>query len=213
MHGRANGEGWNALIRADLHIHTVFSSDASIPPKTLVDQLLAHPFIKAVAITDHNTVRGYFKVRDLASAYQDILIIPGVEVSTVNGDLILLGVVEVPPQPWTVENVIDFARDRGSVVVAAHPYRAFGLGDSARNYSIDAIEVLNGGCSRQLNMLAEELARTMNLPGVAGSDAHRVDELWTVYTEIKASTDLDEVLKAIKRGFVNVSYAGKSIHF
>lgn len=202
-----------ALIRADLHVHTVFSFDASIKPKTLVDQLLAHPFIKAVAVTDHNTVRGYYRVWELASAYQDILIIPGVEVSTVKGDLLLLGVVEVPPQPWTVEDVIDFARSRDGLVIAAHPYRAYGLGDSARNYNIDAVEVLNGGSSPQLNMLAEDLARTMGLPGVAGSDAHNVEELWTVYSEIQASTDLDEVLKAIKQGLVRVSHAEKSIHF
>lgn len=202
-----------ALIRADLHVHTVFSFDASIKPKTLVDQLLAHPFIKAVAVTDHNTVRGYYRVWELASAYQDILIIPGVEVSTVKGDLLLLGVVEVPPQPWTVEDVIDFARSRDGLVIAAHPYRAYGLGDSARNYNIDAVEVLNGGSSPQLNILAEDLARTMGLPGVAGSDAHNVEELWTVYSEIQASTDLDEVLKSIKQGLVRVSHAEKSIHF
>jgi len=201
------------LIRADLHIHTIFSPDSSIPPKTLVETLLAHPSIKAVAITDHNTVRGYFKVRELAAAYPDLLIIPGVEVSTVEGDVILLGVAEVPPQPWTVENVIDFAHSRGGLVVAAHPYRAYGLGDSAKKYSIDAVEVLNGGCPRQLNMLAEELAKAMGLPGVGGSDAHRVDELWTVYTEIQASTDLDDVLRAIKRGLVRASHSEKSIRF
>jgi predicted metal-dependent phosphoesterase TrpH len=201
------------LIRADLHIHTIFSPDSSIPPKTLVETLLVHPFIKAVAITDHNTVRGYFKVRELAAAYPDLLIIPGVEVSTVEGDVILLGVAEVPPQPWTVENVIDFAHSRGGLVVAAHPYRAYGLGDSAKKYSIDAVEVLNGGCPRQLNMLAEELAKAMGLPGVGGSDAHRVDELWTVYTEIQASTDLDDVLRAIKRGLVRASHSEKSIRF
>lgn len=201
------------MIRADLHIHTVFSLDSSIPPKTLVNMLLAHPSIKAVAITDHNTVRGYFKVQELASAYPDLLIIPGIEVSTLEGDLILLGVAEVPPQPWTVENVIDFARSRGGLVVAAHPYREFGLGDSARRYPIDAIEVLNGGCPRQLNVLAEELAKAMGLPGVAGSDAHRVDELWTVYTEIQASTDLDDILRAVKKGFVKASHSEKSIRF
>lgn len=201
------------MIRADLHIHTIFSPDSSIPPKTLVETLLVHPFIKAVAITDHNTVRGYFKVRELAAAYPDLLIIPGVEVSTVEGDVILLGVAEVPPQPWTVENVIDFAHSRGGLVVAAHPYRAYGLGDSAKKYSIDAVEVLNGGCPRQLNMLAEELAKAMGLPGVGGSDAHRVDELWTVYTEIQASTDLDDVLRAIKRGLVRASHSEKSIRF
>jgi len=201
------------LIRVDLHVHTIFSPDSSIPPKTLVETLLAHPFIKAVAVTDHNTVRGYFKVRELATAYSDLLIIPGVEVSTVEGDVILLGVAEVPPKPWTVENVIDFARSRGGLVVAAHPYRAYGLGDSAKKYPIDAVEVLNGGCPRQLNMLAEELAKAMGLPGVGGSDAHRVDELWTVYTEIQASTDLDDVLRAIKLGLVKASHSGKSIRF
>jgi predicted metal-dependent phosphoesterase TrpH len=201
------------LIRADLHVHTVFSQDASVQPKTLVETLLAHPSIKAVAVTDHNTVKGYFKVRELALAYQDILVIPGVEVSTVEGDVVLLGIAEVPPQPWTVENVIDFAHSRGGLAVAAHPYRAYGLGDSARNYSIDAVEVLNGGCPHHLNAMAEKLAKELGLPGVAGSDAHRVEELWTVYTEIQASTDLDEVLRAIKRGLVRVSHTGKSIHF
>ncbi|MEM2103917.1 MAG: PHP domain-containing protein [Candidatus Bathyarchaeia archaeon] len=201
------------MIRADLHVHTVYSADASIHPKTLVDQLLAHPSIKAVAITDHNTVKGYFKVRELASAYSDITIIPGVEVSTFDGDLILLGVAEVPPQPWTVKNVIDFAHSREGLVIAAHPYRAFGLGDSAKKYSIDAVEVLNGGCPRQLNKLAAELAEFMGLPGLAGSDAHKTDELWTVYTEIQASTDLDDILKTIKHGLVKAFHAEKSIHF
>jgi predicted metal-dependent phosphoesterase TrpH len=178
-----------------------------------VEQLFAHPHIKAAAITDHNTVRGYQKVSELAKAYPDILIIPGVEISSFGGDLILLGIAEIPPQPWTVENVIDFAHERGGLVVAAHPYRVYGLGDSAKNYKIDAVEVLNGGCSRQLNMLAERLARAMASPGVAGSDAHRAEELWSVYTEIQASTDLDEILRAIKRGLVRVAHTEKSIHF
>lgn len=201
------------MIQADLHVHTIFSHDASIHPKTLVEQLFAHPYIKAVAITDHNTVRGYYKVRELAAAYSDVIIIPGIEVSTVCGDLVLLGIAEVPPQPWTVENVIDFTHGKGGVVVAAHPYRAFGLGDLVKNYKIDAVEILNGSCSRQQNMLAEELARATGLAGLAGSDAHRSDELWTVYNEIQASTDLDEILKAVKRGLVRVAHTRKSIHF
>jgi hypothetical protein len=46
--------------------------------------------------------------------------------------------------------------------------------------------------------------------GARGSDAHRVDESWSVYTEIQASTDLDEVLKAIKKGLVRVGQKEKS---
>jgi len=201
------------LIRVDLHIHTKYSIDASINPKTIVDQLYAHPSIKAIAITDHNTLEGYHKVRELASAYKDILIIPGVEVSTVEGDIIILGTEELPHTPWSAQNVIDFAREKGGLLVVPHPYRAYGLGDSARNYDFDAIEVLNGASAPHVNKLAENLAKTMGLPGVAGSDAHQINELWTVYTEVQASSDIDEILKALKKGLVRIASTGKSIHF
>ncbi|MGQ9624755.1 MAG: CehA/McbA family metallohydrolase [Candidatus Bathycorpusculaceae bacterium] len=201
------------MIRADLHIHTTYSFDASIPPKTLVEQLYAHPFIKAIAVTDHNTVEGYYKVRELAAPYKDIVIIPGVEVATIEGDLIVLGVAEMPPKPWTVQSVIDFAKEKNGVVIAAHPYRIYGLGDAVKKYDVDAIEVLNGASQPYVNKKAENLARELELPGVAGSDAHAVSELWTAYTEIQASLDINEILEAIKMGLVRASSIGKSIHF
>lgn len=197
------------MIKIDLHVHTMYSPDASTRPKTIVNQLYAHPFIKAVAITDHNTVEGYHRVLELASAYKEILIIPGVEVSTVEGDLIILGTTELPPRPWTVENVIDFATERDDLTVVPHPYRGYGLGDSARNHDVDAIEVINGLTGHMYNRMAEKLAKTMNLPGVAGSDAHTPEQLWTAYTEVQASQDMDEVLKAIKKGLVRVASTGK----
>lgn len=201
------------MICADLHVHTKYSADASIHPKTIVDQLYAHSVIKAVAITDHNTVEGYHKAQELASAYEDILIIPGVEISAVGGDIIILGVAELPPEPWTVKNVIAFAREKQALAIVAHPYRACGLGDSAKDYDFDAVEVLNGVSTPQVNRLAENLAKEMGLPGVAGSDAHQTDELWNIYNEIQASFDVSEILKAIKKGLVKVVSKGKSIHF
>lgn len=200
------------MIQADLHLHTYYSPDARIKPKTIVNQLFAHPTIKAVAITDHNTLRGYNKARKLASAYQDIMIIPGVEISATGGDIVVLGVTELPPKPWSPENVIDFAREREGLAIAVHPYRAFGLGDQARNFSFDAIEVLNGISSNQANRMAQELAKGMALPGVAGSDAHRTNEMWSVHTEVQASSDIEEILKAIKKGSVTVASAKESIH-
>jgi predicted metal-dependent phosphoesterase TrpH len=201
------------VIRADLHIHTTYSSDSAIQPKTLVEQLVAHNFIKVAAVTDHDTVRGCSVTRQLASAYPDILIIPGVEISTTQGDIVILGAEELPPQPWTVESVVDFARDRGCVSVVAHPYREYGMGDLAKNYKFDAVEVLNGCSSASANKLAQDLAKLMELPGVAGSDAHQPSELCTVYTEVQASLDVDAILKAVKKGLVKVPSIRKSIHF
>ena len=201
------------MIRADLHIHTTYSPDASINPKTIVNQLYAHPYIKAVAITDHNTLEGYYKVQKLASAYEDILIIPGIEVTTTEGDIIILGITEPPPKPWTPENVIDYTKQQNGITIAAHPYRTYGLGDLAKNYDLDAIEVLNGISTPQANKIAQNLAKTMSLSGVAGSDAHRVDEMWTAYTEVQASSNTEEILTAIKKGLVKIASTRKSIHF
>jgi len=178
-----------------------------------VEKLAAHNFIKAAAVTDHDTVEGLIETRKLAAAYPDILIIPGVEISTAEGDLLVLGTEETPPKPWTVETVLDFARDNACVSVVAHPYREYGMGDLARNYKVDAIEVLNGVSTPHANKLAQDLAKSMALPGTAGSDAHNPSELFTVYTEIQASLDVDEILKAIKKGLVTTHSTARSIHF
>ena len=201
------------MIRADLHIHTTYSSDSTVTPKTLVEKLAAHNFIKVAAVTDHDTVQGLKETMQLASAYPDILIIPSVEISTAEGDLLILGTEETPPKPWTAEGVVDFARDRDCVSVVAHPYREYGMGDLARNYKVDAIEVLNGESPPSANRLAQELAKSMGLPGVAGSDAHQPSELYTVYTEVQASLDVDEILKALKKGLVAAHSTDRSIHF
>jgi predicted metal-dependent phosphoesterase TrpH len=173
-----------------------------VTPKALVEKLVAHNFIKVAAVTDHDTVQGLSVTMQLASAYPDILIIPGVEISTAEGDLLVLGTEEAPPKPWTVEGVVDFARDRDCVSVVAHPYREYGMGDIARNYKVDAIEVLNGESSSHANKLAQELAKSMALPGLAGSDAHQPSEVCSVYTEVQAGLDVDEILKALKKGLV-----------
>jgi len=201
------------MIRADLHIHTTYSPDAEINVETIIDQLYAHPTIKAIAITDHNTVEGYFKARQLATAYTDILIIPGVEISTTQGDIIILGTTELPARPWTAETIIDFAKETSSTTIAAHPYRPYGLGDATKNYALNAIETLNGVSAPHVNKMAEDLAKTLNLPGVAGSDAHNPTELWTVCNEIQASLDVDEILKAVRKGSVRPITTEKSIHF
>ncbi len=201
------------MIQADLHLHTTYSDDSTITPKILLEKLVNHSFIKVAAVTDHDTTRGIKVIRQLASAYPDILIIPGVEISTPQGDILVLGTEETPPNPWTVENIVDFARENGYISVVAHPYREYGMGDLARNYKVDAIETFNGASPLQANKQAQDLAKLMGLPGVAGSDAHQPQELCTVYTEIDAAMNVDEILKAIKKGKVRVPPAGKSIHF
>jgi predicted metal-dependent phosphoesterase TrpH len=189
-------------LYADLHIHTIYSADALIQPKTLVDMLAAHSYIKAAAVTDHDSVRGCKAAVELARDYPDLLIIPGCEISTPQGDMLVLGTYELPPKPWSPQNVADYAKSIGGVSIIAHPFRTYGMGEDSRNVKVDAIEVLNGGSSKQANQQAKELAKELGLPGTAGSDAHAVSELFSVCNMIEASMNVDSVLSAIKKGLV-----------
>ncbi len=179
----------------------------------LVDRLLAHSFIKVAAVTDHDSVRGCKTAMALAAAYPDILIIPGVEITTPQGDMLVLGTEELPPRPWDPQSVADFAKSIGGVSVVAHPYRQYGLGDLARNLKVDAIEVLNGGASAAENDEAKALAKSLGLPGTAGSDAHQMSDLFCVNCRIDAALNVDAVVRALKKGLVSAQVTQGSIRF
>ncbi len=129
------------------------------------------------------------------------------------GDIVLLGAEELPHRPWTVDGIVDFAKETSCVSVAVHPFREFGLGEFAGTCGVDAIEVINSCSSAAANRQAHDLAHEFGLPSLAGSDFHDPSQLFSVWTEVQAGLDLDEILRAVKAGLVSVSASGKSVHF
>ena len=200
-----------APLCIDLHVHTLYSGDSSITPRRLVEALHAHSFLKTIAITDHNTLEGYHYVSKLATAYPDTLVIPGIEASTPYGDLIIVGTEDRPPHPSMPEKLIEFAEERNSVTIIPHPYRApSGLGDYAKRLRPTAVEVYNPTAMPVQNRMAQKLAQEMQLPQVAASDAHTIEDLGAAYTKISAAQNLDEILKAIKSGKVQPAQTPKA---
>ncbi|EMR73384.1 putative metal-dependent phosphoesterase, PHP family [Thaumarchaeota archaeon SCGC AB-539-E09] len=69
-------------LKIDLHVHSYYSDGLGTP-----EDILEHAMKKSInglAITDHSTLEGYFRARELDS---DLLIIPGFEVATAAGYL------------------------------------------------------------------------------------------------------------------------------
>jgi predicted metal-dependent phosphoesterase TrpH len=126
-----------------------------------------------------------------------------VEITTPQGDILVLGTFELPPKPWTPEAVVDYAKSVGAVTSVAHPFREYGMGEYSRQLKVDAIEVFNGNSSAKANNEAKTLAKSMGLPGTAGSDAHQVSELFNVNAQIEADLNVDSVLKAIRNGSIS----------
>lgn len=200
-------------VYVDFHNHTTYSADSTISPKVLVEALVAHPYVKAAAVTDHDTIAGLKEIQQLAAPHPGILIIPGVEIATRQGDVLVLGVQELPPKPWDIEDIVDFAKATDCVTIAAHPFRQFGLADEVEDSGVDAVEVYNGGSLGLANKKALDIARKLGLPGVSGSDSHQPSEIFSVCTQVQASLNVEEILDAIRKGHVSALPAGKPVRF
>jgi predicted metal-dependent phosphoesterase TrpH len=185
-------------IKLDLHVHTCYSRDGIDTPK-LVLQVAAMRGLSAIAITDHNTIKGLEQARKFHS---DVLVLPGIEVDTTEGHIIGLG-VDKEIKPWrSAADTIETIRDAGGIVVVPHPFDFLrrGIGPRIKGLKIDAIEIMNSRVNTPFaNALAEKLAEKLNSPVTAGSDAHIAEEVGSTHILInnKESPNVDTVLKAI----------------
>lgn len=153
--------------------------------------------LDAIAVTNHD----YYSHFDINT--EGVTIIPGIEVSTTDGHVLLIGTN--PPArtiagTLTPEEAIDIAHDRGCAAIVAHPFR----NSSVRNLDLpfDAYEV-NGKRSAALGHL-QQLAETDETPLVGGSDAHYPFEVGRAYTWVETNDVTPEsIVGAIRNGHVD----------
>ncbi len=67
------------MAKADLHIHTT-ASDGNSTPEEIIKSARRHK-LEVISITDHDTIRGYRKARKVARKFDDIRLLPGVEIT------------------------------------------------------------------------------------------------------------------------------------
>ncbi|MFP4045636.1 MAG: PHP domain-containing protein [Candidatus Aenigmatarchaeota archaeon] len=188
-------------MKIDLHVHSSFSGDSSTSPQDMIIEAKKKG-LDGLAFTDHNMIGAYDRAREFAEA-RDFLLIPGVEISTDHGHVLLIGVNDLPASK-KFEDVLKFAKDSNAATIAAHPFTRTRPGmekDFVRR--TDAVEIINTRTLARCNRKAEEYVRERSLVGTAGSDAHRKEELGQVWNEIEAK-DWREVVKRIKQGQVTV---------
>jgi predicted metal-dependent phosphoesterase TrpH len=189
------------MLRCDLHVHTNRSHDGESGVGEILDRAKAVG-LDALAITDHDTCEG---VGEAEAAGSGLVIIPGVEVSTRQGHLIVLGVREPLPAGRHVMETIRLARSLGGVSILPHPYHMWRHGVARRVPesigAVDAIEVFN---SRYIvgsaNRKAARVARKVKIAAVGGSDAHHARFIGFGYTLVAAEPEVPSILDAIREG-------------
>ncbi len=196
------------MLVCDLHVHTRYSRDG----ESSVEEILKkaeEAGLDAIAITDHDTVDG---VKHALTIPSKVLVIPGIEVSTRQGHLLILGITEVIPAGLDVVDTVNIARGMGALLILPHPYHIWRHGVGRKKKAglavVDAIEVFN---SRYIvgsaNSKAARIARRMGKPCVGGSDAHNAKYVGYGRTYVDAEKNVAAILDAIRAG--NVSCGGK----
>lgn len=188
-------------MRIDLHVHTVYSGDSSISIGELSKWCSIQTKLDGIAITDHDSIDGYNRLKKIRGNERKPLIIPGIEISFTQGHIIILNTLEEPKRSLlTIEDISDHAKDQNGSIIIPHPYRFSGLRDKAENFPADAIEILNPTASGRENQMAKLLAQSRKLPSVAGSDAHDFENIGKVFNDVNCDCSIEDVIKAISLG-------------
>ena len=183
-------------LKIDLHVHTCYSRDSVTTLKEVVTYSKRQG-LDGVAITDHNTLKGALRLKTC-----DIIVVPGIEISTLNGHLLGLNVTTPIPAKQGIEETINRIHEAGGIAVAPHPSVFYKSPPSRQINSYDAIEVMNASSTpfQIFTYLSKRFATRLGLPQTAGSDSHYAPEIGAAYTIIEADPDLDEIVGAIKKG-------------
>ncbi len=186
-------------MRFDLHIHSNYSSDSSLSIDDILNQAVKKG-LEGIAICDHNTIAGSYQAQKRARELGiRLFVLSGLEVSTAEGHLLVLGVRENIPPDLSPQETIRIARQKGGVVIAAHPFKIRSIGN-VDGLDVDAIETLNSRCIFGENRKAKEMAQALGKPQVGGSDSHMLSTIGIGYTDIDSDPDEEAVLSAIREG-------------
>jgi glycosyltransferase involved in cell wall biosynthesis len=190
-------------ITIDLHLHTDWSHDCSIPAADLLDHAEGIG-LGGIAVTDHNVFGGALEAMELA-VDRDLIVIPGEEVKTDHqGEVIGLFLEEEIPRGMTFADTIAAIREQGGLVYLPHPFdRLHAIPDPATVHrhlaEIDVFEVYNARLLRDsFNDEALRFARKYRLLQGAGSDAHVLQGVGTGAVRMRRFDGPEEFLLSLR---------------
>jgi len=187
----------------DMHLHTVeYSGDSVLPVEEAIRRGLEIG-LDGICVTDHESLGIMGRAEELTRRYE-FLVIPGVEILTLQGDFLTFGLEEVPSGKIDFAELQRLLRKKEGFAVAAHPYRDNGRGAEDRLFGLEepfGIEVYNGRTKPCHNMQALETAGLLGSLRTGGSDAHSLPEVGRFATKIHAPVrHLRDFLAALREG-------------
>jgi hypothetical protein len=232
--------GW---YRGDLHMHTAHSdgscasqSGSQIPcPVFITAEAAVRRGLDFIAITDHNTTSQYDALRELQPYFDQLLFIPGREITTFQGHANLFGTTRFLDYRVGSASVPDMntvarrARRLGAILSINHPNAPSGEICMGCRWKpeppvdlrlFSAIEAVNGGAMRGpysgIGFWEDQLQQGFRITGIGGSDNHHgnwpvshPDSVGSPTTVVYAQNlSVSAILDGIRAGHVFIDLTG-----
>ncbi len=202
------------IITAEFHCHTVYSRDSSNRISRLL-QTARERGLDRLAVTDHNTIRGALKARELDPG----LVVVGEEIMTSRGEILGYYLEEEIPPGLPPMEVITQLKAQNAFIALPHPMDVLRHGWRQEDLQallphVDALETFNArSLSRQYNRRAKELAEEKGISQIAGSDAHSLVEVGMAVVRLPAFRSADELREAVRSGKIQGKMLSPLDHF
>ncbi len=181
--------------KADIHIHSEYS-DGMASVEEILDFVENKTDLDLIAITDHDMFDGADKARELAARRNyRFEVITGMEVTTIEGHLLALGIDKPVKSLQPLGRTIAQVHAQGGVVIVPHPMswliRSVGRHGIMRIHNnrtdevyFDGIETLNPSFAGQVTMAQATLLNqnVLHLAATGGSDSHTLNMIGTGLT-------------------------------
>ena len=199
-------------MRIDLHIHTrPRSSCSAIDPSALLEEA-CRAGLDGICLTEHQNRWSPAELEEFMGA-SGIRVFQGNEITTNQGDILVFGYDRDVKGVVPIQELRKEVEEVGGLMIAAHPFRGFLLfgisqlqldvGQACKRavfQHVDGLEIQNCKVTDPENDMARRVSGRLGLLGVAGSDAHRLDEVGRCVTkferEVRTERELIEEIRA-----------------
>lgn len=195
-------------MKIDMHVHTSkYSSCAHMTPKEMATAALANG-LDGVAITEHDYLWSVDEIFELQKCFSKLKIFRGAEISTAQGHVLVYGISSIKELYTGISlgELVKYVHQHNGFAVIAHPCRYSDIiPEEIFTTGIDGLEVRSNNVLVYMKDAIQLIQSRLNIPGIAGSDAHRAEDFGMFATDFYDYLETEqEIISAIKSNLYKI---------